>query len=117
MPKCDDRDRDTNIQMSVVNGGTTFAENDSVAPGVQFNDPGTYGPYDLPLQNTISKTGWPNTKTNIHITPVGHDTWCTKIHLDALFSDNTHIKTNNCSVVKIFESNRDYSFPTNACSD
>ncbi len=117
MPKCDDKDHDTTVKMWVANGGTTIAGNDSVAPGQGFDDPGNYGPYDLPLQNTISKSEWASTTTNVHISTVGNDTWCTRFHIDALFSDNTHIKTNNCSVIKISESNRDYSFPTNACSD
>jgi hypothetical protein len=117
LPKCDDRDSDTRIEMSVASGGSAIASNASVAPAIHFNDPGSYGPYDLPLQQTINKSDWPATTTSIHITPRGNDTWCTKIHVDALFSDNTHIKTNNCSVVKISEDNRDYSFPTNACSE
>jgi hypothetical protein len=115
LPKCDDRDHDTLTKAWVTQGNTVIAENDNVAPGQQLGDPGTYGPYSLPLQNTISKSAWAGTVTHIHIDPVGHDTWCTEFLMDALFDDNSHVKSNNCSVVKISEANRDYQFPSTAC--
>lgn len=118
---CDNRDHDTTTKLTVTNGGTTIAENDDVASGIELKDdqyPAHFwGPYNLPQQNTLAKDAWTGTNTNIHIDPNGKDTWCVKFHVDALFSDNTHIKTNNCSVVKISESNRDYTFNTTACSD
>jgi hypothetical protein len=73
MPKCDDKDNDTTVKMWIASGGTTVAENDGVAPGQGFDDPGSYGLYDFPLQNTISKSEWSSTTTNIQIATVGHE--------------------------------------------
>ena len=115
LPKCDDRDDDTKINMSVVNGGTVIAQTDNMAPGQQFKDPGTYGPFPIALSTAITKSTYPSTTTKLHIEPHGHDTWCTRIDVDALFADNTHIKTGSCNVVKVSEANKDYQFQNSPC--
>jgi hypothetical protein len=115
LPKCDDKDHDTNVYMSVVQGGTTIASADDIAHDTQFKDPGDYGPYPFVLVNTITKSAFPGTTTKLHITTKGKDTWCTKISIDALFADNTHLSYDSCVVIKVSEANHDAQFINQPC--
>ena len=115
LPKCDNRNPDTRIEMSVVKAGTVIAEDTNMAPGREFDDPGTYGPFPLVLKNAVTKTFYAGSTTKLHITPHGNDTWCTEIHVEALFADNSRINTWSCTVVKVSERNRDAQFVNQPC--
>jgi len=110
MPKCDDRDQDTITQIWVDKGGIQYADNSNVAPGQQFKDPGDHGPFAIPIENAITKDNYVGSVTHIHINPNGHDTWCTRIDMEAIFTDNSKINTSSGVVVKISESNKDAVF-------
>src|SRR5713101_2626836 len=110
MPKCDDRDHDTGIQMWVDGPGGEYARNDNIAPDQQFRDPGTYGPFSIAIENAINKNDYQKTKTHLHISPKVHDTWCTVVNLEAIFTDNSKINTSSGVVVKVSEANRDAVF-------
>lgn len=115
LPKCDNKDHDTAIEMSVVKGETVIAEGRRLAPGQEFRDPGTYGPFPLVLKNAVTKSLFERSTTKLRVSPNGHDTWCTRIHVDALFADNSHFKSSSCTVVKVSEANRDIQFVNAAC--
>lgn len=116
MPDCDDRDDDTNIHMAVHSqGGVLLAEDKSIAGKKQFRDPGNYGPFVLPLKSTVTKSNWIGTKTSLLISTKGHDTWCTEIFVEALFSDNSKTETSACNLVKVSEKNRQFNFVNAPC--
>jgi hypothetical protein len=110
MPKCDDRDHDTKIDMWIEKNGGRFASAFNLAPGQHFADPGTYGPFPFTLDVAVTKAYYRGSLTKLTISPRGNDTWCTTITITASFSDGSVLKSSTGSAIKVSESNRSAQF-------
>jgi len=110
MPKCDDRDRDTKIDMWIEKGGARLATALNLAPGQHFDDPGSYGPFPFSLDRAVTKAHYRGSLTRLAITPHGNDTWCTTITITASFSDGSVLKSSTGGAIKVSESNRTAQF-------
>lgn len=89
MPKGDDRDPDTGIQILVRKAdGNVIAENDNVAPGQKFEDPGTYGPFSLTVINAdATPDDFKGGSSQVIIHPNGHDRWITNVLIKLHWND------------------------------
>jgi S1-C subfamily serine protease len=92
MPAGDDKDVDTAVAVQILKGNILIASNDDIGSSTKFSDPGTYGPFDLEVQPSITKAIYSDSLVRVSIAPVGHDTWISRIIVVARFSDNSQVK-------------------------
>jgi hypothetical protein len=99
LPDGDDRDHDTvtSIQLKKQDGKAIAGDGD-VAPGQHFKDPGTYGPYNLPVQTPVSLADYKGGFCEFTIQPNGHDHWITNVVILAHFSDGTIVHSESGTV-------------------
>ena len=109
MPKCDDRDHDTRIDMWIEKNGARFASGFNIAPGQHFDDPGQYGPFPFSIDAPVTKGYYRGSLTKLTITPNGHDTWCTTVTITASFADGTVIQSTTGGAIKVSEVNAPHS--------
>lgn len=110
MPKCDDRDHDTRIDMWIEKNGTRFASAFNIAPGQHFDDPGQYGPFPFTVDVPVAKAYYRGSLTKLTISPNGHDTWCTTVTITASFADGTVLTSSTGGPIKVSEANRNAQF-------
>jgi hypothetical protein len=110
MPKCDDRDHDTKIDMWIEKNNGRFASAFNIAPNQHFDDPGSYGPYPLSVEVPVTKAYFRGSLTKLSITPRGKDTWCTNIQIKGYFSDGQVLTSSSGAVIKVSEANRQMQF-------
>jgi hypothetical protein len=93
LPDGDDRDHDTGISVFLrKQDGKAMAGDPNVAPGQHFSDPGTYGPYNLPIQTAnIAVADFKGGFCEVIISPSGNDHWETNIVILSHFTDGTVI--------------------------
>lgn len=93
LPDGDDRDHDTRTSFQLKRqNGTAIAGDPDVAPGQHMADPGTYGPYKIPVQDqTVTQADYKGAFCEVTIQPVGHDHWIFNAVILATFSDGTMI--------------------------
>src|SRR5437868_1893559 len=90
LPDGDDRDHDTRTSIQLKKqDGTAIAGDGDVAPGQHFKDPGTYGPYNLPVQTPVTLAIYKGGFCEFTIQPNGHDHWITNVVILAHFTDGT----------------------------
>ncbi len=89
LPQGDNKDFDTRVRIYVKKkDGSIIAQNENVAPGQPFPDPGTYGPYDLNIINANStNVEFSDGKSELQIQPVGNDRWITNVKISMGWSD------------------------------
>ena len=92
VPAGDAKDVDTSVGVQIIKGVTLIASNDDIASNMKFADPGSYGPFDLEVQASITKAIYSESLVRVSITPVVNDTWNSRIIVVAKFSDNSQIK-------------------------
>jgi S1-C subfamily serine protease len=92
LPGGDDKEFDTAVAVQIIKGNTIIASGDDIAGNVRFQDSGNYGPFDLAVQSSITKAVYSDSLVRVSITPVGHDTWTSRIIVVAKFSDNSQVK-------------------------
>lgn len=99
MPDGDDRDHDTRTSIQLKKqDGTAMAGDGDVAPGQHLKDPGTYGPYNLPVQTPVPITVYKGGFCEFSIQPVGHDKWITNVVIVSHFSDGTMVHSESGTV-------------------
>jgi hypothetical protein len=90
LPDGDDRDHDTITSVFIKKqDGTAISGDPNVAPGQHLKDPGTYGPYNLPIQTPVTLGVYKGGFCEVIISPNGHDHWITNFVLLSHFSDGT----------------------------
>lgn len=92
LPGGDDKDFDTAVAVQIIKGNILIASNDDIASNMKFADPGSFGPFDLAVQPSITKAIYSESLVRVSITPVGNDTWNSRIIVVAKFTDNSQIK-------------------------
>lgn len=92
LPPGDDKDFDTKVAVQIFKGNILIASNDDIASNMKFADPGSYGPFELEVQPSITKAIYSDSMVRVSITTVGHDTWNSKVIVVAKFSDNSQVK-------------------------
>jgi hypothetical protein len=115
LPKCDDKDDDSSVNVAIVQGGTVVADANRLGFGKTWSDPGSSGSMPLVLKKAITKSEYAGTTTKFHFNTVGNDTMCAGVTVEALFADNSKVTTTGCQTFKVSESNRDASFKNEAC--
>lgn len=88
----DDKDFDTAVAVQIVKGDNLIASNDDIASNMKFAVGGSYGPFDLAVQPSVTKAIYSNSLVRVSITPVGHDKWISRVIVVAKFSDNSQVK-------------------------
>ena len=85
----EDKDDDTVVSVTVGKGGTIAAQ---VTDRFQhFNDHSDAGPFDLVINNPLTRDDLKTGVVNLGITPNGNDTWHFNFFLDLRFSDGSHL--------------------------
>ena len=101
LPKGDDRDADTRIELSIHKQDGTYVTYDGdLAHNIRFADPGTYGPYKLHVLDAgtdIDDLIAGNTRMTIY--PNGHDRWITQVLIVADWTDNTRTSYSSATMV------------------
>lgn len=105
LPDGDDRDHDsqTSIQLKKQDG-TAFSGEDNVAPGQHMKDPGTYGPYNLPVQTEVDQMVYKSGFCEVTHRPNGNDDWIVNIVIRSRFTDGT-IVVSQSGVVRLSRDN------------
>lgn len=99
LPDGDDRDSDTGISVFLKKqNGTAAAGDPNVAPGQHFKDPGTYGPYNLPVQTAMTVAEFKGGFCEVVISPNGHDHWVFNAVLLSHFTDGTIVHSDSDTV-------------------
>jgi len=92
LPDGDDRDHDTVTSVFLKKqDGTAIAGDPNVAPGQHLKDPGTYGPYNLPIQSPVTLSVYKGGFCEVIISPNGDDHWITNFVILSHFDDGTVI--------------------------
>src|SRR5262249_32799780 len=86
MPSADCRDYDARIALEISNGDVEAARNDNLAPGQTFRDPGTYGPFHVPVTTPLSEGDYLQSLTKITYVPTKRERWITDVVISAKFS-------------------------------
>jgi|ERR1017187_3600943 hypothetical protein len=91
MPKGDDRDGDTDIQIIVrKSNGNVIAQDFNVAPDQRFADPGTYGPFNIAVVDAnASHADFQAGSSQLIIHPRGHDRWITDVVITLQWNDGS----------------------------
>src|ERR1019366_1148720 len=113
MPQCGGRDPKTAISITIDNNGAVYAQNTDIDPGRKYKDPGWYGPKMLPILQAVSKSSYIGSTTHIHIDPSKPNTWCTKIDVQAIFSDHSQVWSTSGNVITISQTTEDAEFVNN----
>jgi len=117
LPQGDNKAPDTVVAISVTAGGILLAGTE-IGAGVQFNDPGNYGPFKLETPGrSITKAVYRNSTVTLTIRNSDeridqiNDRWITQVQLEAQFSDQEIIKTRS-NVITVDNNNRVVAFMT-----
>jgi hypothetical protein len=86
MPRGDGRDYDTRIAVEVTSGDVEAAQNDNLAPGQSFKDPGTYGPFAIHVITPFREGNYLQSITKVTFVSVRGERWITDIAIFAKFS-------------------------------
>src|ERR1051326_1917104 len=99
LPDGDDRDHDTGTSIFIKKqDGKAMAGDPNVAPGQHLKDPGTYGPYNLPVQTPVTLADYKGGFCEVIISPNGHDHWITNFVILSHFTDGTIIHSESGTV-------------------
>ena len=66
--------------------------------GQHLKDPGTYGPYPLPVQTPVTPQMYKGGSCEVTIQPVGHDHWITNFVILSHFTDGTIVHSQSGTV-------------------
>jgi len=85
----EDKDDDTVVSVTERKGGTIAAQ---VSDRFQhFNDHSDAGPFDLVINNPLTRDVLKTGKVELLISPNGNDTWRFNFFVDLRFSDGSHL--------------------------
>jgi hypothetical protein len=109
LPHGDNKDWDTRISIAVAKDGVAIARHDDFAGTTEFPDPGSYGPYAIPVQTPVTVANYRGSETTVIITPNGNDRVIWNVRIDATFEDGIVLSSESGNII-LDQDNRTHRF-------